>query len=161
MSVLLFIDVENIYRSIGKKYSRRLDYEKYLRFLEQRFNGEIAVKIAYGSQKPRDARGFISLLKALSFTTKFDEGIDWNVPIALAAIELATIGSIVVLGSNHKNLGPLIEALHAKGVRTFVCGCCVHPNLKHLSEYHEIDESLLITPNNELEGTNGTVSATE
>lgn len=160
MSTVLFADVENLYRSIGKKYSKRLDYDKYLRFLEQRFSGPITVKMAYGSQKPRDARSFISLLKALGFTTRFDEGIDWNVPIALAATELAEIGSIVILGSNHKNLGPLIEALQSRGIRTFVCGCSIHPNLKTLSEYHEIDDTLLIQKL-EVETNNGTADSTE
>ena len=141
---LLFVDVENLYRSIGRRFNGRLDYQKYLEFLETRFGAPLNIRHAYGSQKPKDARGFISLLKALGFITRFDHGVNWNVPITLAALELADKGSLVVFGSNNKDLAPLVEALQAKGVRTFVCGCVIHPTLKQLSEYHEIDESLLI-----------------
>lgn len=143
MSVL-FADVENLYRSIGRRFNGRLDYDKYLKFLETRFGSPVQVRYALGSQKPKDARGFISLLKNLGFTAKFEQGIDWNVPISLAAIQLADKGSLVILGSNHKDLAPLVEALQTKGVRTFICGCCIHPVLKNLSEYHEITEDLLI-----------------
>jgi len=142
---ILLMDVENLYRSIGKRFSGRLDYDKYVKFVEERFGVPISVKMAYGSQKPRDAKSFISLLKMLGFTTRFDEGIDWNIPITLTAMELAKQGGMVIFGSNHKSLFPLVQALQEKGVRTFICGCCIHPILRQLSEYHEIDESLLIT----------------
>jgi len=141
---ILFADVENLYRSIGRRFNGRLDYDKYLNFLEARFGSPVQVRYAYGTQKPKDARGFISLLKNLGFTAKFEEGVNWNVPITLAAMQLADKGSLVILGSNHKELAPLIESLQAKGVRTFVCGCSIHPTLKNLSEYHEISEDLLI-----------------
>jgi uncharacterized LabA/DUF88 family protein len=142
--MLLFVDVENLYRSIGKRFNGRLDYDKYLRFLEDRFGAEVQVRHAYGSQKPKAASSFISLLKNLGFTTKFDVGIDWNVVIALTAMQLSDKGTLVVLGSNNRNLAPLVEALQAKGARTFICGCYIHPSLKNLSEYHEVTEDLLI-----------------
>ncbi len=145
MSTILLLDVENLYRSIDRKFAgRRLDYEKYLLFLTQKFGGPINVRVAYGSQKPRDAKGFISLLKVLGFSTKFMDDTDWNVSIALAAIELSNLGDLIILGSNHKNLGPLVSTLQTKGVQTFVCGCTIHATLRGLSEFHEIDEGLLI-----------------
>lgn len=143
MSVLL-IDVENIYRSVGNRFNGRLDYDKYAKFLETRFNAPVPVRYAYGSQKPADARGFVSLLKNLGFITKFSQGVNWNVPIALTAMSLADKGSLIILGSNHKDLAPLIEALQAKGARTFVCACNIHASLRQMSEYHEVTEDLLI-----------------
>lgn len=142
--MILFVDVENLYRSIGKRFNGRLDYDKYLKLLETRFGTPVQVRHAYGSQKAKSVSGFISLLKNLGFTTKFDVGVDWNVPITLAAMQMAGPGTLVILGSNNKNLAPLVEALQAKGARTFVCGCYIHPSLKNLSEYHEITEDLLI-----------------
>jgi uncharacterized LabA/DUF88 family protein len=142
--MILFVDIENLYRSIGKRFNGRLDYQKYLTFLETRFGATVQVKHAYGSQKPKVASSFISLLKNLGFTTKFDVGVDWNVVIAVTAYALADKGSLIILGSNNKNLAPLIEALQAKGARTFICGCYIHPTLKNLSEYHEVTEDLLI-----------------
>jgi uncharacterized LabA/DUF88 family protein len=142
--MILFVDIENLYRSIGKRFDSRLDYDKYLKFLEARFGVPVQVKHAYGSQKPKVVSGFISLLKNLGFTTKFDVGVDWNVVIALAAVQMAEKGSLIILGSNNKNLVPLVEALQAKGARTFICGCYIHHTLKNVSEYHEITEDLLI-----------------
>lgn len=141
---IVFIDVENLYRSVGKRYNARLDYDKYLKFIETRFGEPVAVKYAFGSQKPKDARGFVSLLKNLGFITKFEQGVNWNVPIALSAVSLATPGSLVVLGSSNKDLAPLVEHLQSKGARVFVCGCSIHPGLKNMTEYHEVTEELLI-----------------
>lgn len=142
--MLLFIDVENLYKSVGKRFSRRLDYGKYVAFLEQKFKTPISVKMAYGSQKPNDAKDFVNFLKALGFIIRFDEGIDWNVSIALSAINLAEQGTTVILGSNSRSLAPLVTTLQDKGVKTFVCGCNIHPQLRDLSAYHEIDSSLLL-----------------
>jgi uncharacterized LabA/DUF88 family protein len=144
---ILFIDVENLYRSVGKRFNSRLDYDKYVKFLEARFGEPVTVKYAFGSQKPKDARGFVSLLKNLGFITKFEQGVNWNVPIALTAISLAQQGSLVVLGSSNKDLAPLVEVLQSKGARVFVCGCSIHPGLKNMTEYHEVTEDLLIREN--------------
>lgn len=142
--VILFIDVENLYRTVGKRFNGRLDYDKYLKFIETRFGEMVNVKYAFGSQKPKDARGFVSLLKNLGFITKFEQGVNWNVPISLAAMQLAQQGSTVVLGSCNKDLAPLVEALQSKGARVFVCACSIHPGLKNMTEYHEVTEELLI-----------------
>lgn len=142
---ILFSDVENLYRSVGKRFNGRLDYDKYVKFLEARFGEPVSVKYAFGSQKPKDARGFVSLLKNLGFITKFEQGVNWNVPITLAATGLALQGSLVVLGSNNKDLAPLVEALQSKGARVFICACQVHASLRNMTEYHEITDDLLIT----------------
>lgn len=141
---IVYIDVENLYRSVNKRFNGRLDYAKYIQFIETKLGEPVVVKYALGSQKPQDAKGFVSLLKNLGFTTKFDQGVDWNVPIALSAMQLAKEGTKVVLGSNHKNLAPLVEALQARGARVFVCACNIHASLRNMTDYHEVDESLLI-----------------
>lgn len=145
--ISLFIDVDNLYRSIGRKFQKRLDYQAYLNFIELKFNECLGIKMAYGSQNPRDAKSFINLLKALGFTTRFNENVDWNVPITLGVMNVLDKVDIVVIGSNHKNLGPLVENLQSQGIRTFICASNIHPYLKNLSEYHEIDEKLLLISN--------------
>lgn len=144
MATLLYVDVQNIYQAIGRKFDARLDYQRFLEYLEKRLGMPFAVKHAYGSQKPRDARGFISLLKFLGFTVRFEENTDWNIPITLSAMKLSVITDTVVLASNSKALAPLIVELQSKGVRTLMVGANIHPTLKRLTDCYEVDESLLI-----------------
>jgi uncharacterized LabA/DUF88 family protein len=159
MKIGLFIDSNNLYFCLNKKYGeRKLSYVKYLDYVKSL--GTVSVPNIYGVQVGTEANGFIYCLEKSGYNTIFkrikertnkaDEirlrfKINWNVGIAIDAMNCYSHCDLFVIGSNDLNLKPLIQYLClSKKVLLLACGIPketkgISPNLSVL----EIPESLL------------------
>ena len=153
----VFVDVSNLYYCIHKKYKgRKLDYRKYLAFIKDL--GDMQVAIAYGSQMNNQASAFVYCLKAIGFNTKFkspktyvnlgETGIrrkaDWDVGIAIDIVKMIDRLDMVILGSGDGDMLPVVEWAMDKGVDVVVLASGISRDLKDkATKFIEIPESLL------------------
>lgn len=159
MKIGIFIDSNNLFFCLNKKCgARKLSYSKYLDYIKSL--GTVTVPNIYGVQVGNEANGFVYCLEKLGYNTIFkrikersnktDEvrlrfKINWNVGIAVDALNCYNSCDLFVLGSNDLNLKPLIQYLClSKKVLVFACGIpkelkSLSPNLSVL----EIPESFL------------------
>lgn len=146
------VDIGDIYHKLHRLFNAKLDYEKYLDYVEERF-GKIDRALAYGSQRDNEASGFITCLKSIGFEVKFkrprifrigDREIkqcNWGVDIAIDALNGMDSGDAVVLGVSSTDFIPLIVALKKRGIRVIIFASDVPSVLCKLA--HEVIE---ITP---------------
>ena len=155
----MFVDVSNLYYCVNKKFGKRkLDYRKYMQFVEDL--GQIQKAIAYGAQMSNQARGFILCLKEIGFETKYKtpktyhgEGTDikrkadWDVGIAMDMVNMIDRFDMIVLGSGDGDMLPVVEWATRQGVDVVILACTISRDLKdHATTCIEIPESLLETP---------------
>jgi uncharacterized LabA/DUF88 family protein len=142
----IFLDISNLYYSVKNKYNRKIDYKKYWEFVEDL--GEIQQAIAYGASMDGQARNFIHALRKIGFLTKFKQPkmqkANWDVGIAVDAINMIGKLDLVVLGSADGDFAPLTEYLRLNGVDVIILACNISKELRNLcTRYIEIPESLL------------------
>lgn len=145
----VFVDVGNLYYCIGKKYpGRKLDYSKYLEYLKDL--GEFQQLVAFGTQTADEAKDFIYRLQQLGFQTKYRKTRangrkpNWNVGIAINALNMCEKFDLVIIGSSDADLDLLIDELRNKGVGVVVFACGIGKELRRsANKWIEIPESLL------------------
>lgn len=151
----VFVDVSNIYYCVGKKYEyRKLDYRKYLEFLQD--FGDLIKVIAYGSQMSNEAAGFIHCLEKIGFQTKFKavksyineqelrRKADWDVGIAMDIVRMIDRFDMIILGTADGDLEPVVDWAIRRGVDVVILACGISRDLKErATKYIEIPESLL------------------
>jgi len=154
----IFVDISNLYYCIGKKYpNRKLDYRKYLKFIKD--IGEVQIAIAYGAQISGQANGFIYCLKQIGFQTKFKSPktynneennflikrkADWDVGIAMDIVNMIDRVDMIILGTGDGDMLPVVEWAMSKGVEVVVIATGISKDLKdHCTKFIEIPESLL------------------
>ena len=147
----LFMDVSNLYHTIGKKFSRKLHYRKYMDFVADL--GEIQQAVAYGAQVSNEATKFITCLKEIGYMTKykapkaFADGsmkANWDVGITVDVITMLDKLDLVVLGSADGDFSDLVAYVQARGVSCVVLACNISYELKDIAtKCIEIPESLL------------------
>lgn len=155
MRVLVLADVSNLFYTVKKNLSARLDYEK---LLSVALNGrELYRAIAYGIQID-GSEAFINVLKNIGFETKFKPPkiwfgtdskpatkADWDVQMAVDAIKFTDRIDAVILLSADGDLAPCLEYIKFKGVRTEVIACGISRDLKDIADYwQEIGPDLFI-----------------
>lgn len=121
--VLVLVDVQNVYYTTRQAYQRRFDYN---RFWARATAGRQLVKaFAYaidrGDTKQRE---FQNILRAIGFEVKLKPFIqradgsakgDWDVGIAIDALEYADQAQVVVLVSGDGDFDLLAAKLREKG----------------------------------------------
>jgi uncharacterized LabA/DUF88 family protein len=151
----VFVDVSNIYYCIGKKFEgRKLDYRKYLEFLDDL--GDVVKAIAYGSQLNNEATGFVYALQQIGFQPKFKavksyrdgenlrRKADHDVAIAIDIVQMLDRFDIVILGTADSDLEPVVHYCTQRGVDVITFACGISRDLKASStKFFEIYEALL------------------
>ncbi|MBT2772231.1 NYN domain-containing protein [Halomonas sp. ISL-60] len=156
-SVAIFVDIQNVYYTVKESYRRNFDYNKF--WAQATANRNVVKAICYaidrGDQKQRE---FQNILRAIGFEVKLKPFIqradgsakgDWDVGIALDAIEYAEQADVIVLVSGDGDFDLLANKIRVKhGKRVEVYGV---PQLTAASLINEasafiaIDEGLLLS----------------
>jgi len=154
--IAIFADVQNIYYTTRQAYGRQFDYRK----LWQRTSaaGKIVSATAYAIHRSDDKqRQFQNALKQIGFTVKLKPYIqrsdgsakgDWDVGIAIDALEIAGEVDTIVLLSGDGDFDLLLDKLKGKyGVSAEVYGVpalTASSLIASASVYHRIEEDLLL-----------------
>lgn len=154
--VALFVDVQNVYYTTRQAFGRHFDYHAFwARFAAGR---DVVVANAYAVERgdPRQ-RQFQNILRGIGFRVKLKPFIqrrdgstkgDWDVGIALDAIEAAPRVDRVVLVSGDGDFDILVERMRERhGVAVDVVG--VEPLsadslIRAASHFVPVDDSLLL-----------------
>lgn len=135
----VFVDVTHQFTAVQERYSKRINYEKYL---SQAVNGEsLHCAYAYGAQVSTEAQGFIKRLRALGYEPRYQQapmGIeqkadlnaaDFAVEMTLDVMRNLERLDCVVLGTSDERFVPLIRYLQERGLKVSVFACKIHSAL--------------------------------
>lgn len=154
--VAIFVDTQNVYYTTRDAYRKNFDYNKF--WAQATANREVVGAFCYaidkGDQKQRE---FQNILRAIGFEVKLKPFIqradgsakgDWDVGIALDAIEYAEHAAVIVLVTGDGDFDLLVNKIRVKyGKRVEVYGV---PQLtaaslvNAASEFIAIDKALLL-----------------
>ena len=154
--VAIFVDIQNVYYTSRQAYGRNFDFNKF--WAQATANREVVQAFCYaidrGDQKQRE---FQTILRAIGFNVKLKPFIqrsdgsakgDWDVGIALDAMEYAEQADVIVLVSGDGDFDLLVNKIRVKyGKKVEVYGV---PQLTAASLINEankfvaIDKSLLL-----------------
>ncbi|MEZ8105935.1 MULTISPECIES: NYN domain-containing protein [Vibrio] len=154
--VAILVDVQNVYYTTKEKYRSNFDYNQ---FWYVATTGREVIKAnayAIASQDPRQ-RQFHHILRGVGFEVKLKPFIqrrdgsakgDWDVGIALDAIELAEEADVIVLVSGDGDFEVLVERIKQrfnKPVEVYgVPGLTAQNLIDSASRFHPIDNDLLL-----------------
>ncbi|MDN3695842.1 NYN domain-containing protein [Vibrio cortegadensis] len=154
--VTILVDVQNVYYTTKEKYRSNFDYNQ---FWYVATTGREVIKAnayAIASQDPRQ-RQFHHILRGVGFEVKLKPFIqrrdgsakgDWDVGIALDAIELAEEADVIVLVSGDGDFEVLVERIKQrfnKPVEVYgVPGLTAQNLIDSASRFHPIDNDLLL-----------------
>lgn len=154
--VALFVDVQNVYYTTRQAFGRHFDYNAFWsRFAAGR---DVVVANAYAVERgdPKQ-RQFQNILRGIGFDVKLKPFIqrsdgsakgDWDVGIALDAIEAASRVDRVVLVSGDGDFDILVERMRERhGVAVDVVGVeslSADSLIRTASQFVPIDASLLL-----------------
>ncbi len=156
IKVAIFIDIQNIYYTVRETYNQNFDYNKF--WAQATANREVVQAFCYaidrGDQKQRE---FQNILRAIGFKVKLKPFIqrsdgsakgDWDVGIALDAIEYAEQADVIVLVSGDGDFDILVNKIRNKyGKRVEVYGVpqlTAASLINEASEFIAIDKTLLL-----------------
>ena len=119
-SVVVLVDVQNIYYTTKQAHNCNFDYNEFWRQVtaDRRVVKAIAYAIDRGDEKQRQ---FQNILRAIGFEVKLKPFIqradgtakgDWDVGITLDAMEYAKVSDIVVLASGDGDFDLLVNKIH-------------------------------------------------
>jgi uncharacterized LabA/DUF88 family protein len=153
--VAILVDVQNVYYTTRQAFGRHFDYHAFwARFAAVR---EVVVANAYAVERgdPRQ-RQFQNILRGIGFTVKLKPFIqrsdgstkgDWDVGIALDAMEAAPLVDRVILVSGDGDFDLLVERMRQRfGVAVTVVGVerlTADSLIRAASEFVPITASLL------------------
>lgn len=156
LKVAIFVDVNNVYYTVREAYSKNFDYNKF--WAKVTTNRQVVQAFCYaidkGDQKQRE---FQNILRAIGFKVKLKPLIqradgsakgDWDVGIALDAMEHAEQADIIVLVSGDGDFDLLVNKIRVKhgkkvevyGVSQFTAASLINAS----SEFIAIDKQLLL-----------------
>lgn len=156
-SVAIFVDIQNVYYTVKASYRRNFDYNKF--WAQATANRNVVKAICYaidrGDQKQRE---FQNILRAIGFEVKLKPFIqradgsakgDWDVGIALDAMEYAEQADVIVLVSGDGDFDLLVKKIRVKhGKRVEVYGVpqlTAASLINEASEFIAIDKTLLLS----------------
>ena len=121
-TVPVFVDIQNVYYTVREAYGKNFDYNKF--WARVTANREVIKAVCYaidrGDQKQRE---FQNILRAIGFEVKLKPFIqrsdgsakgDWDVGIALDAMEYAEQADVIVLVSGDGDFDLLVQKIRAK-----------------------------------------------
>ncbi len=155
-TVAIFVDIQNVYYTVREAYGRNFDYNKF--WAQATANREVVAAFCYaidrGDQKQRE---FQNILRAIGFDVKLKPFIqrsdgsakgDWDVGIALDAMEYAEKADVIVLVSGDGDFDLLVQKIRAKhGKKVEVYGVpqlTAASLINAASEFIAIDKGLLL-----------------
>ena len=121
-TVSILVDVQNVYYTCNQAYGRNFDYNKF--WAKATESRQVVKAVAYaidrGDEKQRQ---FQNILRAIGFEVKLKPFIqrtdgsakgDWDVGIALDAMEYAEISDTIVLVSGDGDFDLLVHRVRSK-----------------------------------------------
>lgn len=155
-TVAVFVDIQNVYYTVREAYGKNFDYNKF--WARVTANREVIKAVCYaidrGDQKQRE---FQNILRAIGFDVKLKPFIqrsdgsakgDWDVGIALDAMEYAEQADVIVLVSGDGDFDLLVQKIRAKhGRKVEVYGVpqlTAASLINAASEFIAIDKALLL-----------------
>ncbi len=155
-TVAILVDVQNIYYTTRDKYQRHFDYNA---FWAQATAGRHVVQAnAYAIARSDDKqKQFHNILRGIGFEVKLKPYIqrqdgsakgDWDVGIALDAMELAQQADVIILLSGDGDFELLIERIRQKFHKPVIVygvpGLTANALIECADEYVAIDGGLLL-----------------
>ena len=154
--VAIFVDIQNVYHTVREAYGKNFDYNKF--WAQVTADRDVVAAFCYaidrGDQKQRE---FQNILKAIGFNVKLKPFIqrsdgsakgDWDVGIALDAMEYAEQADIIALVSGDGDFDLLVNKIRVKyGKKVEVYGVpqlTAASLINEASEFIAIDRSLLL-----------------
>ncbi|BCB09527.1 nuclease [Vreelandella venusta] len=154
--VAIFVDIQNVYYTVREAYGKNFDYNQF--WAQVTADRDVVAAFCYaidrGDQKQRE---FQNILKAIGFNVKLKPFIqrsdgsakgDWDVGIALDAMEYAEQADIIVLVSGDGDFDLLVNKIRVKyGKKVEVYGVpqlTAAALINEASEFIAIDRSLLL-----------------
>ncbi len=154
--IVVLVDVQNIYYTTKQSYDCNFDYNKF--WAKATSNRKVIKAIAYAIDRDDEKqRQFQNILRAIGFEVKLKPFIqrvdgsakgDWDVGIALDAIEYAKDADVVVLASGDGDFDLLVDKIRndlnviveVYGVPQFTSTSLI----KSASKYFPINMDLLL-----------------
>ncbi|WP_086984333.1 LabA-like NYN domain-containing protein [Vibrio aphrogenes] len=155
-TVSILVDVQNIYYTTRDQYQRHFNYNAFWAHVlkDRRLIKANAYAIARSDEKQKQ---FHNILRGIGFDVKLKPFIqrqdgsakgDWDVGIALDAIELAEISDVIVIASGDGDfdlLAQRIQQKYGKKVEVYgVPGLTANSLIESADEYISIDGALLL-----------------
>ncbi len=155
--VAIFVDIQNVYYTAREAYGRNFDYNKF--WAQATANREVVKAFCYAIDRgDKKQREFQNILRAIGFEVKLKPFIqrsdgsakgDWDVGIALDAMEYAEQADVIVLVSGDGDFDLLVQKIRAKhgkkvevyGVRQLTAASLINA----ASEFIAIDKALLLS----------------
>jgi len=147
----LFLEVSNLYHTLNKRYSKKLNYKRYYDFVSDL--GDIQQAIAYGAQVKSEATGFMICLREAGFLPKYKEPkefhdgtkkANWDVGMVIDIIQMIDRLDMVVLGSADGDFAPMVTYVQGRGLQVVILACNISHELREVAtKCMEIPESLL------------------
>ncbi|AYF33717.1 NYN domain-containing protein [Vreelandella alkaliphila] len=154
--VAIFVDIQNVYYTVREAYGKNFDYNKF--WAQVTAGRDVVAAFCYaidrGDQKQRE---FQNILRAIGFNVKLKPFIqrsdgsakgDWDVGIALDAMEYAEQADVIVLVSGDGDFDLLVNKIrvkHGKKVEVYgVPQLTAASLINEASEFIAIDRSLLL-----------------
>jgi uncharacterized LabA/DUF88 family protein len=121
-NICIFVDIQNIYYTTKDGFGRNFDYNKF--WANATKNCNVVKAIAYGIARNDDKqRQFQNILRGIGFEVKLKPFIqrkdgsakgDWDVGIALDAIEYAETCDKIILASGDGDFDLLVSKIRTK-----------------------------------------------
>ena len=121
-TLTILVDVQNVYYTTKQVYNRNFDYNKF--WAKATRNRKVIKAFAYATDRSDEKqRQFQNILKAIGFEVKLKPFIqrkdgsakgDWDVGIALDAMEYAPQSDTIILVSGDGDFDLLDERIRAK-----------------------------------------------
>ncbi|AIA74117.1 nuclease [Halomonas campaniensis] len=154
--VAIFVDIQNVYYTVREAYGKNFDYNKF--WAQVTAGRDVVAAFCYaidrGDQKQRE---FQNILRAIGFNVKLKPFIqrsdgsakgDWDVGIALDAMEYAEQADVIVLVSGDGDFDLLVNKIrvkHGKKVEVYgVPQLTAASLINEANEFIAIDRSLLL-----------------
>lgn len=155
-TVSILVDVQNVYYTTKQAYGRNFDYNKFWASVTQ--NRQVVKAVAYAiDREDKKQQQFQNILKAIGFEIRLKPFIqrsdgsakgDWDVGIALDAIEYAEVSDTIVLVSGDGDFDLLADRIRTKknasvevyGVEAFTAASLINAANKFIP----IESNLLI-----------------
>jgi len=156
LKVAILIDVQNVYYTVRQAYGRNFDYNKF--WAQATADREVINAVCYAIDKgDKKQREFQAILRAIGFCVKLKPFIqrsdgsakgDWDVGIALDAMEYAERADVLVLVSGDGDFDLLVNKIRIKyGIKVEVYGVpqfTAASLMNEASEFIAINKDLLL-----------------
>jgi uncharacterized LabA/DUF88 family protein len=150
----IFVDVTHQFTAVQERYSKRINYEKYLHRAVA--EDSLHCAYAYGAQVSTEAQGFIKRLRAIGYEPRYQQapvGIeqkadlnaaDFAVEMTLDVIRNLERLDCVVLGTSDERFVPLVKYLQERGLKVSIFACKIHALLcEFANRATELPEDIL------------------